>query len=70
MQKAAYRRFNGGTTAPTLVEARPNLVEKLEERQGELMAIKTVVKNTFLELDEPFSPPKRARARSVPLLHA
>lgn len=67
LQKAAYRRGNGGTTGPTLVEARPHLVEKVEEGRREVMVIKTVVRNTFLELDEgppPLTPPLR-RTRSL-----
>eukprot|EP00438_Fugacium_kawagutii_P026614 Skav209601 [mRNA] locus=scaffold1634:63231:65021:- [translate_table: standard] len=49
VQKAAYRRANGGTSTPSLLEdARPHFVsDSTDCAQPE--AIKTVVRNTFLE---------------------
>ena len=57
LQKAAYRRGNGGTVAPSLVEdVRPHCssqepcYEPQVQHEGSI--VKTVVRNTFLELDE------------------
>eukprot|EP00438_Fugacium_kawagutii_P004203 Skav215935 [mRNA] locus=scaffold226:466236:468548:+ [translate_table: standard] len=49
VQKAAFRRANGGTSTPTLLEdARPHFVSDFTDcAQPE--AMKTVVRNTFLE---------------------
>ena len=55
VQKAAYRRANGGTAAPTLVEdAAPRFLSRdfscVKPEGSE--CIKTVVRKTFIELEE------------------
>eukprot|EP00438_Fugacium_kawagutii_P026780 Skav207130 [mRNA] locus=scaffold554:86956:89328:+ [translate_table: standard] len=52
VQKAAYRHANGGTSTPSLLEdSRPHFVpHSIDCAQPE--AIKTVVRKTFLELDD------------------
>jgi len=56
LQKAAYRRGNGGTTAPSLVEdVRPHCSSQepcYAKCLHEETIVKTVVRKTFLELDE------------------
>ncbi|CAK9005942.1 Voltage-dependent T-type calcium channel subunit alpha-1H [Durusdinium trenchii] len=55
LQKAAYRRANGGTTAPSLVEdARANFISEGSNASDSPspMIVKTVVRKTFLELEE------------------
>lgn len=58
-QKAAYRRANGGTTAPSLVEdaeahwaSQGNGCFNPSEALPQATMIKTVVRKTFLELEE------------------
>eukprot|EP00435_Cladocopium_sp_Y103_P021817 s1500_g5.t1 len=71
IQKAAYRHANGGSSAPTLAQdASPHLLaEELEEwstgsdSSAFPSSVKTVVRNTFLELEEDVKPPMR-RTRS------
>lgn len=69
IQKAAYRHANGGTTAPSLVEdARPVLIATIARcpcstsDQGE--DVKTVVRKTFVELDEISEYPTMKRSKS------
>lgn len=80
LQKAAYRRANGGTTAPSIVEdVRPHLLgsevhatssggsDSAESDQIDQLpseVSKLVVRNTFLELDEVNPLPKHAMRRS------
>lgn len=77
LQKAAYRRANGGTTAPSIVEdVRPHLLgseghgassagsDSAESDQLPAEVTKLVVRNTFLELDDVVNPPKNAMRRS------
>ena len=53
VQKAAYRRANGGTTAPSLVEdAAPRVVLRDFSCCAQPVGIKTIVRKTFIELDE------------------
>jgi len=58
IQKAAYRRANGGSAAPGLTEDVPphlllDPVEPAEPAEVEITeCLKTVVRNTFLEVDE------------------
>jgi hypothetical protein len=53
VQKAAYRRANGGTTAPSLVEdAAPRFVLRHFSCCAQPVGIKTIVRKTFIELDE------------------
>ena len=59
LQKAAYRRSRGGTTAPSVIETtEPRFrddrsLESLQQRcRDELARVKTVVRNTFVEMDE------------------
>ena len=75
MAKAAYRRANGGTYAPSVheeVETKFNLQEpKRIEEEESLDMPKLVVRNTFLDLEEddtqdPADRPKR-RTRSAKL---
>eukprot|EP00438_Fugacium_kawagutii_P004776 Skav203113 [mRNA] locus=scaffold447:476670:477842:+ [translate_table: standard] len=53
VQKAAYRRANGGTVTPSLSEdVRPHFVSFASTDFAQPEVIKTVVRKTFLELDE------------------
>ena len=53
VQKAAYRRANGGTAAPTLAEgAAPRFVLRDISCSAQQSGIKTIVRKTFVELDE------------------
>ena len=76
-QKAAYRRANGGTNAPSIVEdVRPHLrgseahatssggSDSAESDKLPTEVCKLVVRNTFLELDEVNPCPKNAMRRS------
>lgn len=58
LQKAAYRRANGGTTAPAMVEdVHPHLVAEEESPESPMATdgvpeTKLIVRNTFLEVDD------------------
>jgi len=69
MQKKAYRRGNGGNSAPALLEdVKPRVVRDRLDRLSEVQAIqqrlsdeqpnlhKVVVRRTFLDVDDPSSP--------------
>lgn len=75
LQKTAYRRANGGTTAPGMIEdARPHLlrgdgadVAAVSSDSDQLLAdrsSKFVVRNTFLELDDVPDPCPIKRSKS------
>eukprot|EP00438_Fugacium_kawagutii_P015808 Skav206884 [mRNA] locus=scaffold3287:13187:18436:- [translate_table: standard] len=70
LQKAAYRRANGGTTAPALLEdVKPHFSTRRHVHSGDLTAVvvKTVVRKTFLELEEDVEvgPPMRRTKSDV-----
>lgn len=58
LQKAAYRRANGGTTAPAMVEdVHSHLVAEEESPESPMATdgvpeTKLIVRNTFLEVDD------------------
>eukprot|EP00438_Fugacium_kawagutii_P019671 Skav211130 [mRNA] locus=scaffold1786:74524:76309:+ [translate_table: standard] len=53
VQKAAYRHANGGTSTPSLSEdVRPHVVSFVSTDFAQPEVVKTVVRKTFLELDE------------------
>ena len=53
VQKAAYRHANGGTSTPSLLEdARPHSARKPADLCVQPEVIKTIVRKTFLELEE------------------
>eukprot|EP00438_Fugacium_kawagutii_P033890 Skav220979 [mRNA] locus=scaffold1541:29091:40106:+ [translate_table: standard] len=74
LQKAAYRRANGGTTAPGIIEdARPHMLRGdradgavVSSDSDQLLAdsSKFVVRNTFLELDDVPDPCPMKRSKS------
>ncbi|CAK9055190.1 unnamed protein product, partial [Durusdinium trenchii] len=62
-QKAAYRRGNGGTAAPSLVEDAPaRFCERPDQPPSDWFPVpKVVVHKTFLELDEDVGPQSPVR---------
>ncbi|CAE7533361.1 GIP [Symbiodinium necroappetens] len=62
LQKAAYRRSRGGPAAPNLCESHAprfqddHSFESLQQRLAESIEIKTVVRKTFIDVDEAAQP--------------
>ncbi|CAE7521407.1 unnamed protein product [Symbiodinium natans] len=78
LQKAAYRHSRGGRTAPSLLESlgprfrEDNSLTALQQRLRESIDAKTVVRKTFLDVEEPQSQGDSARQRhrtSSPVRH-
>eukprot|EP00913_Durusdinium_trenchii_P018392 g17277.t1 len=72
-QKAAYRRGNGGTAAPSLVEDAPaRFCERPDQPPSDWFPVpKVVVHKTFLELDEdvgPQSPVRKIKSEKVRMM--
>lgn len=69
LQKAAYRRANGGTTAPALLEdVKPHFSTRVSHQMQTAVTdvvVKTVVRKTFLELEEEEGPPMRRTKSDV-----